>query len=217
MSPHVEDMTDKQRRWWFAQMDPSEREQKEPAQLQIPPPYDSYRDRQQDDETDEEKEHRQGTKDGWAYVLSNGKTSQPDKNSDDPYTKGFRKGVTDAHQWVTTMKERCERLTQTLQNAWDTFVNSLPAFGAGVKKTPGAGDVKRYSEDELARRLNTTTDDFHHNIKKTIKTQFRSELKQIGNPSNPDILVDRKGNVWLRNLKTGMAINTRRPLSAFRR
>jgi hypothetical protein len=214
VSPHVEDMTDKQRRWWFAHLDTGDAKRQETATLDDSPPHDPLLERRRG----EEKDHHQGRKDGWAFVLSNGKTSQPDKTSDDPYTQGFRKGVTEAYQWVTTLKERCEKLTQSLQNAWDTLVDSLAGLGAGIKKTPasGGGDVKYHSADELAKRLGSTRREFHRSIKEDIMKECEIEMKKIGNPKTPEIGLDGKGNVWLKNLKTGKHINTGRPLSQFR-
>ena len=124
-------------------------------------------------------------------------------------------------------------LGEIAQKAWDALskVNpfrdflkppnypSFPGFGGGVKQTRPStkGDLKHYSKDELARRLNTTTEDLHRNIKKVMKKKFRGEIKKIGNPRNPEILVDSAGNVWLQNLDTGKAINTGRSLDVFKK
>ena len=42
-------------------------------------------------------------------------------------------------------------------------------------------------------------------------------MKAIGNPDNPEILIDRSGNVWLQNAKTGKAFNTELPLDGFKK
>jgi hypothetical protein len=50
-----------------------------------------------------------------------------------------------------------------------------------------------------------------------MKEQFRDEMKAIGNPDNPEMLIDRAGNVWLQNINTAKAFNTGLPLSNFKK
>jgi hypothetical protein len=72
------------------------------------------------------------------------------------------------------------------------------------------------SEKQLAERLKTTVEDFHRNIKKEIKIDFKNELRQI-NSTNPDIGVTPDGNIVLRNPLTKQTITTNIPLVVYAR
>jgi hypothetical protein len=50
-----------------------------------------------------------------------------------------------------------------------------------------------------------------------MKKKFRDEMKAIGNPSSPDILLDKRGHIWSRNRKTGSAVYAGQPLSNFKK
>jgi hypothetical protein len=60
---------------------------------------------------------------------------------------------------------------------------------------------------ELAKRLNTTVTDFHYNIKKQMKKDFSKELKKLG-ANNPDIGINKDGNVLLKNVQTKKTVDT---------
>ena len=67
-------------------------------------------------------------------------------------------------------------------------------------------------DEEVVDRVNSSVAKIMNII-----TDEIDELKKIGSPDNPDILVDRAGNVWLLNLKTRKAINTGRSLDIFKK
>ncbi|MDI1316266.1 hypothetical protein [Flavobacterium sp.] len=50
---------------------------------------------------------------------------------------------------------------------------------------------KFYSKEEISDLLNVDGEEFHREIKKIIKADFKAELKRI-NVTNPDILLDDK-------------------------
>ncbi len=63
------------------------------------------------------------------------------------------------------------------------------------------------SSKELAKRLGVKGETFHKTIKNQIKKDFGPEMKRI-NSTNPDIGISQKGNIVLKNPKTGRAVNT---------
>jgi hypothetical protein len=79
----------------------------------------------------------------------------------------------------------------------------------------GGGNVKYPSADELARRLGITRTEYHRAVKKVIMKISGEEMKEIGFPNSPEIGLDKAGNVWPKNHKTGKQINTGRPLGYF--
>jgi len=111
--------------------------------------------------------------------------------------------------------------------------DSVSGFGEAVKNPAAFGewalegfgittpiDPNSYasfpSKEQLAKDLNTSVEDFHKNIKDEMKGEFKQEMKKIGT-SNPDIGVDKAGNIVLKNPKTGKTFNTNVPLSSFAR
>jgi RHS repeat-associated protein len=66
---------------------------------------------------------------------------------------------------------------------------------------------------ELAKRLGVKERNFH-GIKDQMLKDFRKEAKQIG-AKNPDVGVDKFGNIVLRNVQTGEEISTGVPLSSY--
>jgi hypothetical protein len=221
VSPQAKDMTDKQRRWWFAHLDEEKTSQGSRTE---PPRRSRYLTEAQRRRIEERKEAALGRMHGWAYVSGKTVQYQPRNTFEHHYQQGFKEGVTDAKEWVTGMwglAEKLGEIVRKVRNAladWLEPPESEPHAPGVVKQTrPSAkGDLKRYSPDELARRLGATREEFHRDIKEVMKKKFRNELKQIGNPRNPDILVDRAGNVWLRSVETGKSINTGHSLDVFK-
>lgn len=79
---------------------------------------------------------------------------------------------------------------------------------------PCAASFKKLSADEVAKRLGTTVNDFHKNIKPLMKKDFGQEMKKIGT-TNPDILIDNTGNIVLKNPASGKTILTGVPLRSY--
>jgi hypothetical protein len=221
VSPQAKDMTDKQRCWWFAHLDEEKTSQGSRTE---PPRRSRYLTEAQRRRIEERKEAALGRMRGWAYVSGKNVQYQPRDTLEHHYEQGFKEGVTDAGEWITGMwglAEMLGEIVRKVRNAladWLEPPESEPFAPGVVKQTRPStkGDLKRYTPDELARRLGSTRDDFHRDIKEAMK-KFRNELKQIGNPRNPDILVDRAGNVWLQNPVTRKAINTGRSLDDFKK
>ena len=69
------------------------------------------------------------------------------------------------------------------------------------------GAVKWLKEGELAKRLNTTVDDYHGNIKDIMKSDHPKQMKQLGT-TNPDFTPNEAGKLVLKNPKTGKTITT---------
>jgi len=74
---------------------------------------------------------------------------------------------------------------------------------------------KFLNEKELAKRLETTVEDYHKNIKPLLKKDFSDEMKKIGS-TNPDFSPDDDGNIMLKNPQTGKTISTKVPLSIYK-
>ncbi len=89
----------------------------------------------------------------------------------------------------------------------------------GAPATPmAAGGVVFPDAPGIARRLGTSVDIFHREIKRDIMGEHRDELGQIGSPRTPDIGVNQDtGNVVFRNPQTGRTIETTTPLENYRR
>ena len=142
----------------------------------------------------------------------------------------FKDGVTEAKGWRKGMGGIAKERGKPVRKLWGAltampdipdlwWLPTLPSVSGGVKQTrpSSKGDLKHYSKGELARRLGTTPDSLYGEIKQLMKRQFRQEMKAIGNPGNPEILIDRAGNVWLQNATTGKAFNTGLPLDGFKK
>jgi hypothetical protein len=97
-----------------------------------------------------------------------------------------------------------------LRSIWDYWFYGGPAVIKPVQ-------AKFPSASEMARRLRTTVDDWHHGIKEEIKTQFSEELKKLGESKNFDVGVDQKGNIVLKNKQTGKEMGTNVPLKNYSR
>jgi RHS repeat-associated protein len=67
---------------------------------------------------------------------------------------------------------------------------------------------------ELAKRLGTTVDDYHKNIKRVMKADFSKEMKKI-NSTNPDFSPNDLGNIMLKNAQTGKTIDTDVPFDKY--
>lgn len=72
------------------------------------------------------------------------------------------------------------------------------------------------NKNEISKKLNTTVDDFHSNIKDQIKKEFKTELKAIGS-TNPDIGYSKTGTIVLKNPQTGKTIDTGIPLDYYKK
>jgi len=84
---------------------------------------------------------------------------------------------------------------------------------AGVASA-SLGKVIFPNATQIAKQLGTKVDEFHINIKPQIVKDFSQDLKTIKS-TNPDIGIDKLGNIVLRNPKTGAAISTKVPLSSY--
>ncbi|MGC0154973.1 VENN motif pre-toxin domain-containing protein, partial [Chromobacterium vaccinii] len=119
-----------------------------------------------------------------------------------------------------------EQIAKEIQASMSGFgeaVKNPAAFGEWVLEGFGITkplDPNSYasfpSKEQLAKDLNTSVEDFHKNIKNDIKSEFKQEMKKIGT-SNPDVGVDKAGNIVLKNPKTGKTFNTNVPLNSFSR
>ena len=56
----------------------------------------------------------------------------------------------------------------------------------------GCGKYKVYKPDEIAKKYNVTTNDFHRKVKPTITNKAKPNFKVN---SNPDIMLDRAHNI----------------------
>ena len=72
------------------------------------------------------------------------------------------------------------------------------------------GDFKKYTPDEIARRGDITTEDFHRNVKPRI---LKEAPKKLG--KNPDILLDRNNTVGLKSRINNESYNTTKNLLEF--
>lgn len=91
-----------------------------------------------------------------------------------------------------------------------------------AKKASKSGlGIKFLNEKELQKRLGTNREGFHKDIKKEIKNHFKDH-KDFGkelrkkNINNPDIGVDKSGNIVLRHPKTKVDIKTDVKLDSFK-
>ena len=227
MAPSVEHMTPKQRRWWFAHLDDEKSGQGSPT---APAHRKTYLTEGQRRGIEVRKDYARGRQHGWVYVSGKKIEYQPRQTFETAHEQGFKEGVTEAKEWVKGMGGLAEMLGDMAQKAWGALskVNpfrdflkppDFPVSPGTVRHTRPSrkGDLKHYSKEELARRLDTTAGNLHRNIKKAMKKEFRNEMTKIDNPDNPEILVDRAGNVWLQNIKTRRAFNTGRPLEFFKK
>ena len=82
-----------------------------------------------------------------------------------------------------------------------------------LKKAQKAIDVKFLDKKELARRLNVDLEKVHK-AKRKILNEFSEALNKRG-IKNPDICVDKAGNIVLRHPHTKETILTQVPLSTF--
>lgn len=69
-------------------------------------------------------------------------------------------------------------------------------------------EVRYLDKKELAKRLNTTVDEFHRIIKEDMQKGKSEYLKKIGNCGNPDIGIGRNGKLFLRHRITKKEIDT---------
>ena len=70
--------------------------------------------------------------------------------------------------------------------------NSVLVHNAGC-----GGSFKKYTPDEIARKYNITTNDFHRKVKPTITSKVKPNYK-VGR--NPDIMLDRANNIAYQNV-----------------
>jgi hypothetical protein len=222
VSPQARDMTDKQRRWWFAHLDEEKTSQGSRTE---PPCRSRHLTEAQRRRIEERKEAALGRMHGWAYVSGKNVQYQPRDTLEHHYEQGFEQGVTDAGEWITGMWGLAEMLGEIVRKVRNALADWLeppepePVAPGVVKQTRPStkGDLKFHSPEELARRLEITTEEFHSEVKKLMKKEFREQLKDIGNPSSPDILLVKHGHIWLRNRNTGRAVYTGQPLSNFKK
>ena len=73
---------------------------------------------------------------------------------------------------------------------------------------------KFLDKKELAKRLGTTVDNYHDNIKPLMKKDFSKEMKKL-NSTNPDFSPNDAGNVMLKNPQTGKTIHTEVPFDTY--
>ena len=65
----------------------------------------------------------------------------------------------------------------------------------------------RKDEKETADKIGVSVDEYHRKTKKEIKQDHPEELAEIGNPKNPDILIDENGNIGFRNVDKNSKFN----------
>jgi hypothetical protein len=107
-----------------------------------------------------------------------------------------------AYDWAKNNHDKA------LGSIWDYWFHGGPAIIKPVQ-------AKFPSADEMARRLNTTRDDWHRKIKEEIKSDLIPKFKELGKRRNFDVGIDSKGNIVLRNKLTGKEISTNVPLKNY--
>jgi hypothetical protein len=164
----------------------------------------------------------QGVNDFNAWI-QNG-TPLPQDNSDPYYDLGVKYAFSqlpqDAQDRIKDQIQNAEAYQawqQSVEGAAQDTLNDVLSLAQILGGLGGLGDVKFPSANEMARRLETTTDGFHRDIKPEIMKDASDAMKKIGNPKAPEIGEDNQGNIWLRNNQTGRAVPTGLPLSNYGR
>jgi hypothetical protein len=122
VSPHAKDMTDKQRRWWFAHLDEEKTSQKPGTE---PPRRSKYLTEAQRRRLEERKEAALGRMHGWAYVSGKTVEYQPRDTLEHHYEQGFKEGVTDAGEWITGMWGLAEMLGEIVRKVSNALAEYL--------------------------------------------------------------------------------------------
>ncbi|KAB2311021.1 hypothetical protein F8A87_07745 [Betaproteobacteria bacterium SCN2] len=66
--------------------------------------------------------------------------------------------------------------------------------------------LKKQHESELARRLGVNVDEFHKELKKELIRKRKGDLMDHGMGKNPDLLLDKNGAPYLRDVSSGKTI-----------
>ncbi len=120
----------------------------------------------------------------------------------------------------TNKGQRAKKLWDKTQERLDKEFE-VQDFGNKTTPLEKANDVaktggKFLDKKELAKRLGTTTDDYHDRIKPLMKKDFSKEMKKIGS-TNPDFSPNDLGNVMLKHPKTGKTVHTNVPFDIYKK
>ena len=111
-------------------------------------------------------------------------------------------------------------------SGWDYVENSLsiiPGEGMAGKEISlilNLGKLSKFTGKimtaaQVAKRLETTVDNYHNNIKKLMKKDFANEMKEL-KTTNPDFTPDEFGNVVVVNPQTKETIRTEIPFDSYK-
>jgi hypothetical protein len=111
--------------------------------------------------------------------------------------------------------ERYDEMYSELEaNKYYYAIGLLPFVNSKQVKLITKVGGKWLDAKELAKRLGTTVDDYHKNIKRVMKADFSKEMKKI-NSTNPDFSPNDLGNIMLKNAQTGKTIDTDVPFDKY--
>ncbi|NAS12392.1 DUF6443 domain-containing protein [Poritiphilus flavus] len=97
----------------------------------------------------------------------------------------------------------------------DSPIRRINEEDESAEEGSGEKDFKFPEAKEISKILGVDVNTFHKEIKPLIKKDFKNELRKIES-TNPDVGIDKSGNLVLRNPKTGKTFFTGLPIDIYR-
>jgi hypothetical protein len=110
-----------------------------------------------------------------------------------------------------------DKVVEVSKSAYNKIRKSIKEYDPHTMRRGSVGNSISFPKSkEIAKRLGTNEKKFHKEIKKEILGDFKNEIKKIG-ATNPDIGVNKAGNIVFKNPKTGKTLVTDIPLKNYKR